>query len=225
MLPALTLLGLGLVLFARPILSQAGRLSGIPSQFYRIAINPALRRNHALEHATLNVLTERHGTPVLNGAAVDAGFVLRGWVNPSEVASAAQEGLHRLQAGETELAYHPRCGTSLATGELLTWSALLLALLYAGRLTVAAFLLIIGISWVLSPFAGKLVQRYLTTTPDARDLTIGGISFTPVTLRPRALAQGGPPGTVPGQVIVFVDGKGRERAAQARRRLPWAVIR
>lgn len=215
-LPALTLAGFVLIVVARPILSHAERLTGIPWQFYRIAVNPALRRNHALEHATLNVLTQRSGPPVLNGAAVQGGFVLRGWINPAEIASAAHEGLRRLQAGEKSLAYHPRCGTSLATGELLTWCALLIGLFYAGRFTAGAVLLVVGLSWLVSPFAGKLVQRYLTTMPDAGNLSISGISFTPIALRPRAQAQTGPPGTVPGQVVVLVAGKDQAQGADAR---------
>lgn len=213
MLPALTLAGFGLVLLARPIFAQAGRLTGIPWQFYRIAVNPRLRRNHALEHATLNVLTERHGLPHLNGAAVESGFVLRGWVNPTEIASAAREGLARLQAGERALAYHPRCGTSLATGELLTWGALVLGVIYAGRFTVGAVLVIIGLSWLLSPLAGWIVQRYLTTSPDVSGLSIRGLTFTPLVLRVRPQAASGPTGTVPGQVVVMVEsGGGGERS-------------
>lgn len=225
---ALTVAGFGLFLLARPILSRAERVTGIPWQFYRIAVNPALRRNHALEHATLNVLTQRSGPPVLNGAAVQGGFVLRGWVNPAEIAGAASEGLLRLQAGETSLAYHPRCGTSLATGELLTWSAFVVGLIYAGGFTVGALLFAVGLSWLLSPLAGRLVQRYITTSPDVAGLRISGLTFTPLGRPGPARAGGGPPGTVPGQVVVLVESGDQTRAAAramarpgGKRILPW----
>jgi hypothetical protein len=205
-LPALTVAGLGLLLLVRPLAVRAGRLTGIPHQFYRIAINPRLRRNHALEHATLNVLTQRHGLPQVNGAAVQGGFVIRGWVNPAEIASAAREGLARLQAGERALAYHRRCGTSLATGDLLISAALMLALFYAGRFTFGAVLTMIGIVWIVSPLAGWLVQRWLTTSADVTGLTIKGMTFTPLPAGTR-VRRGvtNPPGTVPGQVIVLVE--------------------
>lgn len=47
------------------------------------------------------------------------GFTLTGNVSQEEVLSAANEALARLQAGESVLAVHPRCGTNIVTGALL----------------------------------------------------------------------------------------------------------
>ena len=49
-----------------------------PSQLYGILINPRVRRNHALEHATLHVLEETYGPLNLSGLAFEKGFTVRG---------------------------------------------------------------------------------------------------------------------------------------------------
>jgi hypothetical protein len=79
----------------------------------------ALRRNHALEHATMHILGQRQ--PYLNAVARTAldGFYVYGMVDTRALADTASEGLARLQAGETDLAVHPRCGTNLAVAGLL----------------------------------------------------------------------------------------------------------
>ncbi|MGC8787941.1 MAG: DUF6391 domain-containing protein, partial [Anaerolineae bacterium] len=80
----------------------------------------AIRRNHALEHATINILTERCPALRLIGRSDWEGFTLYGAVETSEVARAVSEALQRLNAGESQLAIHPGCGTNLATGIALT---------------------------------------------------------------------------------------------------------
>jgi len=203
---ALAMIGLGLViLLRRPLAATAGRLTGIPWQFYRIAVNPRLRRNHALEHATLNVLSRRHGKLRIVGSAVERGFVLRGLVHPASIESAAREGLARLQAGERGLAYHPRCGTSLATAEILTWLVLVGGLVTAGRLTFVWVCTALGLTWLAAPYAGFLIQRFLTTTPEVGDLAIAGLAFRPRSFRRLGELSTGQEGWFPGEVIVFLE--------------------
>lgn len=79
----------------------------------------ALRRNHAVEHATMHILARRH--PYLNAVArtdLD-GFNVYGQVDTKTLADTAAEALGRLQNGESDLAVHPRCGTNLAVSGLL----------------------------------------------------------------------------------------------------------
>ena len=74
-----------------------------------------VRRNHGLEHATINVLIQRNPYLSLVGRSDGGGFHIVGHVETEDLDSAVREAYSRLQAGESELALHPRCGTMLAT--------------------------------------------------------------------------------------------------------------
>jgi len=78
-----------------------------------------VRRNHALEHATMHVLARHHRTLRLVGRSSFGGFHIYGQVDTEALASAASEALVRLQNGERELAVHPRCGTNIALAGVL----------------------------------------------------------------------------------------------------------
>jgi len=79
-----------------------------------------IRKNHALEHATLQVLAKKktHTGRLFGYSGVD-GFWVVGAVSTEALAEAAQEALSRLQQGESGLAIHPNCGTNLATTGLM----------------------------------------------------------------------------------------------------------
>ncbi len=152
----------------------AGAL-GTPGRFLSIAGNRRLRQNHALEHATLNVLEERYGRPQrLTGQANAGGFVLRGYADPDTVRWAAEEGLARLKRGERGLAVHRGCGTSIAAANLVSSLALLVALLGLGRLSLVNVLLAMVVAQFGGPLLGRLAQRFLTTTARVDDVYITG---------------------------------------------------
>ncbi|MEH1845915.1 MAG: DUF6391 domain-containing protein [Nostoc sp.] len=139
-----------------------------------------LRQVHALEHATVWVLSESKtaypakGEPtnvqldneLLGGLSTEQGFYLYGEVNISDLRRAVTLARHRLTSGEWDLAVHPRCGTNLSVAMLLT----------AG-LAVGVHLLLpfrpieqlIGLGLAattaaeLAPDLGSMAQRYLTT--------------------------------------------------------------
>lgn len=81
------------------------------------------RRNHALEHATIHLLSARPRRTLLAGHSDAHGFYLMGEVPTDEVAAAVRQALSRLQSGERRLAVHPTCGTSVMTGAVLAGSA------------------------------------------------------------------------------------------------------
>lgn len=200
---ALALTGVGLLLLARPGSARAERITGLPWQIYRIATDPKLRRNHALEHATLNVLTERHGQPQINGVAVQAGFIVRGLVNPKRVIAAAVEGLERLRAGETALAYHPRCGTSLGTADLLTWLILVVLLALTGRLTWIGLGAGLALAVFGGPVLGRWVQRHLTTSVDLSRTAVAGMTVQ-ARPAPRGASMPESPDEFWGEIVVLV---------------------
>lgn len=134
----------------------------------------SVRRNHALEHATVSVLLSRMGPNVrLVGRAVSDGFYIYGNVRRDQLASAADEALGRMQKGESHLAVSPLCGTNLAVGGTLAGLAALVALGTGDRwermpnvLTAAMLAVLAG-----QPM-GRLAQKYLTTSPDLNDTRI-----------------------------------------------------
>ena len=81
------------------------------------------RRNHALEHATIHLLSALPRRTFLAGHSDSRGFYLLGDVTTDEVEAAVRQALSRLQSGERRLAVHPTCGTNLMVGALLAGSA------------------------------------------------------------------------------------------------------
>lgn len=136
----------------------------------------AVRRNHALEHATVAVLLARHGPTRLAGRASGDGFFLLGDIDADELVDCAREALRRLQAGQATLAVSPLCGTNIAVAGVLAAGAAT-AVLATGALRerfanafVAAMLGVI----VAQP-VGRLVQQHFTTSPDLRGVEIVGL--------------------------------------------------
>lgn len=139
-----------------------------------------LRQVHALEHATVWVLNEpeipytpprdAESPPVdnglLGGMSTERGFYLYGRVRPDHLRRAVQIALQRITEGEWNLAVHPRCGTNLSVGMLLTAGLVfgINTVLPRGPLEQ---LLGVGLAATaaahLAPDLGSVAQRYLTT--------------------------------------------------------------
>src|SRR2546428_9036412 len=79
----------------------------------------AVRRNHALEHATISILLNRHGPMRVVGRAVPDGFYIYGDVPTERLRELADEALTRLQRGEADLAVSPLCGRNIAVAGVL----------------------------------------------------------------------------------------------------------
>jgi hypothetical protein len=85
------------------------------------------RQHHAIEHATIHMLSARFPHQRFTGHSDPLGFTLYGDVQEEQVRRAVGDALLRLQAGEHQLAIHPNCGTNLATTSLLVSFAALIA--------------------------------------------------------------------------------------------------
>ncbi len=150
-----------------------------------------LRQVHALEHATVWVLSELASSgatatatspdnELLGGMSTDAGFYLYGQVNTVQLQRAVRTALRRITSGEWDLAVHPRCGTNLSVGMLLTAG---LAVGINMLLPRGPIEQIIGLAVAattaaqLAPDVGSLAQRYLTTAIPF-NLAIEDISLT-----------------------------------------------
>lgn len=145
----------------------------IPTQLVRLFKNKRARQNHALEHATINILEKEYGYSRLAGLSFEDGFFIFGVDEPDLVLKAAQEGLERLQRGERELALHRQCGTSTGISLLIFSLVFLVFFFFTGLITW--FPLVFLIAMLLSPSLGLLAQQFLTTSSDVSNLVIAGL--------------------------------------------------
>lgn len=141
-----------------------------------------IRRNHALEHATVSILSEQHKHLRVVARSSLQGFYIYGNVPTEGVVAAAQEGLRRLKAGQRQMAIHPTCGTNLVIAGVLAGTGVFLAmgglsgkrpqgfLKRLARLPLAWTAAVAGI--VLAQPLGPLLQAHVTTRADVGDLYI-----------------------------------------------------
>lgn len=135
-----------------------------------------VRRNHALEHATITVVTERHPSVFLRGRANRRGFYIFGEISTTELTSALQEALSRLRAGDADLAIHPRCGTNLAVAGVLSGLSAALASGLKPRQNRFSYAILASLaSLMVAPQLGEVTQRYLTTLSDLGTLRVDGV--------------------------------------------------
>ena len=133
-----------------------------------------VRRNHALEHATIHILNQRNYK--LSGRSGAGGFILLGDVPTEQVESAAIEALRRMKAGERKLAIHPNCGTNLVTTAFLATAVAFLG--FAGRglrrswerfpTMMVAMMAVVLLSMPL----GLSLQKHFTTEGDLGDMEL-----------------------------------------------------
>ncbi len=159
----------------------------IPKQLIHMFKNPVLRKNHALEHATINVLEERYGPlkDVGGYAEIDGFYIMSGgtFLTAEEIYMAAQEGLSRLKAGERDLAVHKRCGTSITVTNLLISVLFVVILLFGGWFSLLHLLIALGLAFLVSHPLGELAQKYITTDPEVSGMRIKGVYFDPFSRR------------------------------------------
>jgi len=141
------------------------------------------RRNHALEHATIHLLSRLFPGQRMAGHSNPTGFYLLGNMQTQDIWIAATEAHTRLNSGESQLAIHPGCGTNLAASALLAGTFAWLPL----RGTKSTFwrLLLIPIALLfalagyhLSRPLGPWLQKYITTEAKLGSLQI--IDIIPV---------------------------------------------
>ncbi|MGI6209527.1 MAG: DUF6391 domain-containing protein [Anaerolineae bacterium] len=136
-----------------------------------------VRRNHAIEHATVHLLAQRDPTIRLVGRSTPSGFYLYGPVDTEAVARAANDALLELQR-DPDLAVHPRCGTNLAVTGLVAGLAAFAADSVRTRSRAVALpqVLLASLWGVLAAQPlGMAVQRSITTSPDVAGARIGTI--------------------------------------------------
>jgi hypothetical protein len=137
-----------------------------------------VRRNHALEHATIHVLTEKYRPLKVVGRSSFNGFYLYGDLTTEMVVEAVQEAYTRLQAGERHLAIHANCGTNLVTAGSLAGLATFAVLGNSKKRRLELLpnaLLAATAALILAQPLGPRLQARVTTLADLGDLTIKGL--------------------------------------------------
>ena len=159
-------------------LQAVGNLFVYPRQLKTVLGNRILRRNHALEHATIVVMMKREPGRRLNGFSTDEGFFVQGVRSTQEVESAAREALGRLQNGEKRLAVHRNCGTTIVAANLLAAIFFLAALGIGLYMQWPLYLLILGsvvLSFALRVPLSFLLQRFVTTDAELTNAEVGWV--------------------------------------------------
>jgi len=135
----------------------------------QLTLGGAVRENHALEHATIVLLSKQYPEVRFSGVSFATGFFVFGDIPTEAVRPAAESALARLRGGEPEMAIHERCGTNLAVAGMLTGlSAMTVARLRRPYNTANNVILASTAALVLARPLGLLVQKYVTTrTPNA----------------------------------------------------------
>jgi hypothetical protein len=128
------------------------------------------RRNHGLEHATLNLLARSQPGQAFAGHSDGSGFWILGEISTELLADKVTEALARLDAGESELAIHKNCGTNLLVSGFAAGMAGAVGLMGVGekptdkieRIPLITTLSVIAL--LLSRPLGPLLQRKLTVS-------------------------------------------------------------
>lgn len=146
-----------------------------------------IRRNHALEHATINLLGAQHPQAQIIGLSGPWGFMLYTTLTTDQVVPAVMEALKRLKRGERNLSIHERCGTNLIVTATLTMLATLIGhrrpqedegLLQ--RLEPIPYMILLNVvALLVSQPLRSWVQANLTTDADLSATEISAILTTP----------------------------------------------
>jgi Domain of unknown function (DUF6391) len=135
-----------------------------------------IRQNHALEHATITILSGMVPDLRVSARSSSSGFIIFGNVDLGLLRRAIDEALQRLQAGEAELAIHPNCGTNLAVGVSLVTLGTMLGLASSQTRTRVATAAASSVAGLMAARPlGEFVQKYVTTLPDLEGVRVTDI--------------------------------------------------
>lgn len=141
-----------------------------------------IRRNHALEHATLQILARKNPRLAVMGYSHLEGFNVVGNISTDELQTAVNEALERLRAGEKQLAIHPHCGTNFVASGVVAGALAWLAMSRSNgglgkrleRLPVVMMLVTLG-SMLAQPL-GPWLQARVTTQAEIGSLELVSIT-------------------------------------------------
>jgi len=141
-----------------------------------------MRRNHGLEHATINLLSSKYPRRPFAGHSDWRGLWILGEITTVELREVVEEALHALRAGRRDLAIHANCGTNLVASGTLAGLAGAIGMMGVGekprdkmeRIPRVAALATLAL--IVSRPLGPLLQKHLTTSGDPQGLEVSSIS-------------------------------------------------
>ncbi len=147
-----------------------------------------IRRNHALEHATMNLLSHRYPNAQIAGMSGPLGFTLISTLTGEQIIPTIRQALDSLKMGDGDLALHENCGTNLVVTAALTTLATLaglgslarprnrekrMSLRWLERLPQIVLLNTVALM-AASPLS-RWVQANVTTNADLQDMEVASI--------------------------------------------------
>ncbi len=141
-----------------------------------------IRRNHGLEHATLNLLAVEFPSRSFAGHSDSKGFWIIGDISTDKLLETVQQALKRMKSGESTLALHANCGTNYVTSGVIAGSIAWLGTLgsansFSKKLNRWPLLvMIITGSLIASQPLGKKVQARISTSGNPGSLVVKQIS-------------------------------------------------
>src|SRR5574340_1261102 len=142
----------------------------------QMMLGGAVKQNHALEHATIVLLSRKYPDVRMAGISFAAGFFVFGEVPTEAILPAAEEALDLLRTTHPELAIHERCGTNLAVTAMLTaLSAMTIARMRRPYGSFNNVVLATTGALILARPLGLTVPRYVTTQTPNASMKITGV--------------------------------------------------
>jgi len=140
------------------------------------------RRNHGLEHATLNLLAKTHPRKPFAGHSDIGGFWILGDIPTDELDHTITDALDKLRSGQSSLAIHQNCGTNLLVSGFASGLAGAAGLIGVGkrprdkfeRIPIITALSVLAL--IVSRPLGPIIQKNLTTSGTPGSLKV--ISIT-----------------------------------------------
>lgn len=142
----------------------------------QLLLGAAVKQNHALEHATIVLLSRQFPDVRLAGISFASGFFVFGEVPTEVILPAAEEALDLLRTNSPEMAIHERCGTNLAVTAILTsMAAMSVSKMRRPYNTLNNVILATTAALILARPLGLTVQRYVTTQTPNPSMTITNV--------------------------------------------------
>lgn len=144
----------------------------------QILLGGAVKQNHALEHATIVLLSQKYPNVRLAGISFAAGFFVFGDIPTEAIIPTANEALTLLRTTHPELAIHERCGTNLAVSGLLTgMAAMTVARMRRPFNSFNNVILASTAALILSRPLGLMMQRYITTQTPNTSMSVVNVTL------------------------------------------------
>jgi len=146
-----------------------GSINPVVQVAQQVLLGGAVKQNHALEHATIVLLSQKYPEVRMAGISFSSGFFVFGDIPTEAINPTANEALNLLRTTHPELAIHERCGTNLAVAGLLTGlCAMTVARMRRPFNSFNNVILASTAALILARPLGMMTQRYITTqTPNA----------------------------------------------------------